>query len=77
MMKTFCSLCGIEICGALQEFHNLPRIEEKRRTIKGEEVNIMVWISAKISSGFLCADCRQMYIEKMLLAIATTRKSIK
>jgi len=74
MLKTFCSLCGSEIKGILHEYHTLPRIEETRKTIEGDDVKVMLWVNCTITSGFICPDCKQMYIEKMLQAIATTRK---
>jgi hypothetical protein len=75
MMKNYCSLCGTEIKGNITDYHDLPRIEEERRTIQGETIKVMLWINVKITAGFLCCDCKQMYTEKFVKCLAETRKA--
>ena len=75
MTKHFCSLCGTEIKCNLIDLHHQPRIEEKRISTTGGEINIMLWIEFKVNIGFLCPTCRDMYIEKLLTCLATTRKA--
>jgi len=76
MLKTFCSLCGSEIKGSLPDYDGKPRIEETRKSVEGDDIKVMLWVDCKYD-GFLCPDCKQMYIEKLLQALATTRKSCK
>lgn len=77
MIKYYCSLCGTEIRGNLTDYHDLPKIEEERKTISGDTVRVLIWVSCKVLVGFICPDCKQMYIEKLLKALAETRTSIK
>lgn len=77
MTKYFCSLCGTEIKCNLPDMDLLPRITEKRISTTGDEIEIMVWVNFKVLIGSLCPTCMDMYIEKLLTCLATTRKANK
>ena len=77
MIKNFCSLCGTEIKSELTDLHHKPRITEERISTTGDKITIMVWLEWKVNIGFLCPTCRDMYIEKLLTCLATTRKANK
>ena len=72
--KNYCSLCGTEIKQDLPSLHNKPEITETRDSITGDEIQVHVWVSCKVNIGFICPNCKQMYIEKMLRCMAETRK---
>lgn len=75
MTKNYCSLCGSEIKQQLNTLHHKPKIEETRDSITGDEVSVMVWVEYKVNIGFICPTCLDMYIEKMLRCLATTKKA--
>lgn len=77
MLTTHCDLCGTEIKGDQPDYHHKPRIEEERKAINGQTVKVMLWIECKVLLGSICVDCKQMYIEKLLTALATSKKAPK
>lgn len=77
MIKSYCSLCGTEIKQPLPELHHKPRIEETRDSITGDTVSVLMWIECKVNIGFICPICKDMYIEKMLKCLSTTRKAAR
>lgn len=75
MIKNFCSLCGSEIKQEPNTMHDLPKIEETRQSITGDDIKVMAYVSFKCIVGFLCSNCRDMYVEKLLQCLAKSKKA--